>query len=154
MRKLALILVLATTTASAQTATPPTPSNKSDWTRVQVLRMGTQVHIKTQGHGSVRCAVSAVDADSVTCGGVVFPRSTIQYIKDRHRVRSTLVGVAAGYGTAAAVTTAYAEGCKLNCGEGSAVAVGVLDLGLLVATPILFGVYDLTAGTIYKAPRP
>jgi hypothetical protein len=148
MQKSLLAFLLVTTCASAQTAKP----SISDWTRVQVLPMGTQVHIKTQGHGSVRCAVSAADASSVTCGGVVFERSTVKYIKSRHRVRSTLVGVGLGYGTAAGITAAYAEGCKLNCSEGSAVAIGVLDLGLLVATPVVFGVYDLTAGTIYKAP--
>jgi hypothetical protein len=148
MRKLLLAFAIVTTCASAQTAKP----SSSDWTRVQVLKMGTQVHIKTQSHGSVRCAVTAVDPDSVTCGGVVFQRSTIKYIKSRHRVRSTLVGVAAGYGTAAGITTGYAENCKLNCRVGTVAAIGALDLGLLVATPIVFGVSDLTAGTIYKAP--
>jgi hypothetical protein len=154
MRKLALILVLATTTASALTATPPTPSNKSDWTRVRVLAAGTRVHIKTLDHGNIQCAVTSVDADSITCGGVTFQRASITYIKNRHKTRSTLVGVAVGWGTAGAITAGYAESCKLNCKVGTATGVAIFAIGDLVATPILFGVYDLTAGTIYKAPRP
>ena len=154
MRKLVLLVLLAATAASAQTSSPGAPSNKSDWTRVQVLAAGTRVHIKTLDHGNIHCAVNSVDADSITCGGVNFKRTSVSYIKGRHKTRSTLVGVAVGYGTAAGVTAAYAESCKLNCKIGTATGVAVFDIGLLVATPILFGVYDLTAGTLYKAPTP
>ncbi len=130
----------------------PAANSKTDWTHVQVLQKGTQLHIKTVDHGSVHCAVTAVDADSITCGGVPLQRSSIRYIQGRHKLRSTLVGVGVSYGTAAGVTAAYAESCKLNCRVGTATGVAVLDVGLLIATPILFGVTDLTAGTIYKAP--
>jgi hypothetical protein len=150
MPKLLILFVLLATCVSAQT--PKTTASKSDWTRLQVLPKGIQVHIKTLDHGNIHCAVAAVDADSITCGGVAFKRSSIQYIKSRHRVRSTLVGVGVGYGSAAAITAAYAESCKLNCRVGTVTGVAVVDLGLLIATPIVFGVSDLTAGTLYKAP--
>jgi hypothetical protein len=153
MRKLALLFLLAATTASAQTPAAPA-SSKSDWTRVQVLAAGTRVHIKTLDHGNIHCAVNSVDADSITCGGVAFKRSSVRYIKGRHKGRSTLVGAGVGIGAVAGITTAYAESCKLNCSIGTASVVVIFDIAALVATPILFGVYDLTAGTIYKAPTP
>jgi hypothetical protein len=155
MRILLAAALLVATAASAQTSAPtltPTDS-KSDWTRVQVLKMGTNVHIKTLDHGNIRCAIGETSDVSITCGGVVFQRSKILYIKNSHRVRSTLVGFAAGYGTAIGITLAETEHCRdLNCSVGLAAAVVFIDLGLFIATPIVFGVYDLTAGTIYKAP--
>jgi hypothetical protein len=153
MQKLIPVLAFlaASMYASAQN-TPSTASAKSDWTHVQVLPAGTRVHIKTLDHGSLHCKIASVDADSIVCGGVPLQRSSILYIKGRHKVRSTLVGVAVGYGAAAGVTTAYAESCKLNCKVGTFAGIGIFDLATVVATPILFGVYDLTAGTIYKAP--
>ncbi len=117
--------------------------------------MGTSVHIKTNDHGSTRCVVGAVDAESVTCGGVKFNRASILYIKNSHRVRSSLVGLGAGTVVAVAITAGLVEHCRdLNCSTGSALTLAIIDLAAFVATPIVFGVYDLTAGTIYKAATP
>jgi hypothetical protein len=168
MRILILAAALISTGASAQTVAPTAPSAppaaavadaqsapKSDWVRVEALKMGTSIHIKTNDHGSTRCVVGAVDAESVTCGGVKFNRASILYIKNSHRVRSSLVGLGAGAGFALAITVGLAEHCKdLNCSVGSAITLAIIDLAAFVATPIVFGVYDLTAGTIYKAATP
>jgi hypothetical protein len=169
MRILILAAALISTGAFAQTVAPTAPSAppaaaavadaqsapKSDWVRVEALKMGTSIHIKTNDHGSTRCIVGAVDAESITCGGVKFKRASILYIKNSHRVRSSLVGLGAGAGLALAITVGLAEHCKdLNCSVGSAITLAIIDLAAFVATPIVFGVYDLTAGTIYKAATP
>jgi hypothetical protein len=154
MRIFLLAFALVATGACAQTPATPSPtSSKSDWTHVQVLAPGTPIHLKTINHGNVRCAVNSTDATSVTCGGVKFEQSNIRYIKTSHRLRSTLVGLGVGYGAAVAVTAIGAEHCRtLNCSVGYGAYIGLFDLAAVVATPIIFGVNDLTAGTIYRNP--
>jgi hypothetical protein len=129
---------------------------KSDWVHVLALKPGTNVSIRTHDHGKVRCAVAAVEDDSITCGGAVLMRSSIESIKGSHKLRSTMVGFGVAVGASAAVTAVIAASCKVNnsdCLGGAAIAA-IIDLSLFIATPIVFGVYDLTAGTIYKAATP
>jgi hypothetical protein len=154
MRIFLLAFALLATGACAQTPAASVAGRaKSDWVNVQVLSPGTNIHLKTINHGNVRCAVNSTDATSVTCGGVKFDQSTIRYIKSSHRLRSTLVGFGVGYGAAIAVTAIGSEHCRnFNCSGGYLAFIGLFDVGAFIATPIVFGVADLTAGTIYKNP--
>jgi hypothetical protein len=155
MRKILLALLFVVTSASAQTAPHSTPSSStpvSGWQLVQALPPGSKIHIKFFAHHKTDCRVSSVDADSISCDtSAIFKRADIQSIRANHRVRSTLVGLGVGYGAAAAVTAvaARARGCQT---VGCAGAIAVVDLGLLIAVPIIGHVTDFTAGTIYRAP--
>jgi hypothetical protein len=162
MRTLLLATVLLATGASAQTTVALT-ANSTDpgWLKVETLELGKRLHVNTKAHAHIDCLFGKADAETLTCGGVVFKKEDIQSIKPSHRVRSTFVGLGVGYGSAVAVTAiAFAGGDNHNgfgstsrCNSiGCAATIVLVDLSLLIATPIVFHVCDLTAGTIYKAP--
>jgi len=155
MRKILLALLFVVTSASAQTAPTSNPSPATPvtgWQLVQALPPGTKVHIKFFAHHKSDCRVASVDADSISCDtSAVFKRIDIASIRANHRVRSTLVGLGIGYGSAAAITAIAAGrgGCQHI---GCAGAVAIVDVGLLISMPIIGHITDFTAGTIYRAP--
>jgi len=162
MRNLLLATVLLATGASAQTTAAPA-ANTTDpgWLKVETLELGKRLHVNTKTHTHIDCLFGKADAESLTCGGVVFQKDQIQSIKPSHRTRSTFVGLGVGYGSAVATTAiAFAGGQDHNgfgstsrCNSiGCATAIAFVDLTLIIATPIIFHVYDLTSTSIYKAP--
>jgi hypothetical protein len=156
----ALLLAFTGVSASAQASTPSTataPSNaKSSWAGAQALHKGTTIRIKTLDHHKVRCVVGAVDAGSITCSGGTFKAEQIEWIKTSHRLRSTMVGFAVATGITF-VSVAIAASCHsdafLGC-VGVAAVAALVDVGAFIAAPLVFGLNDLTAGTVYRKPEP
>lgn len=149
-----------------QNAAPKTTTqNGPDWTRVQSLAPGTRLRIQSANHKTT-CNFVSADADAVTClpGGttsagtpnaaVVFPRATIQVLKQSHRGRSAIIGAAPGTVLAAGGGVGLAtENCsgQLLCGVGPGV---FLIFGVLLAGvgALIGGLTDFTASTLYRNP--
>jgi hypothetical protein len=160
----ALFLALTGVSASAQTSTPAPISaataaaadSKSDWARAEALKKGTTIRIKTQDRHKVRCVVGAVDAATVTCSGGTFKADQIEWIKTSHRLRSTMVGFAVATGITV-ISVAIADSCHSNAFLGclgAAAVAALVDVGAFIAAPLVFGLNDLTAGTVYRKPEP
>jgi len=162
MRTLLLAAVLLVTGASAQTtAAPAANSTDPGWLKVETLELGKRLHVNTKTHTHIDCLFGKADAESLTCGGVVFKKEDIQSIKPSHRTRSTFVGLGVGYGSAFAVTAIALGGGQNHSGFGSTsrcnsiscgTAIALVDLTLVITAPIVFHIYDLTSTAIYKAP--
>ena len=142
---LLLFCLFAPAAAHSQSPAP------HSWALVQALPAGSKVHIKFFHHSKTDCRVTRVDADTIACDtSATFNRVDISAIRANHRVRSTVVGVALGYGIAFGFTAAATRAG--SCSTGCAATVGIADLGILIATPIISHITDFTAGTLYKAP--
>jgi hypothetical protein len=163
MRTFLLAIVLLATGASAQTTVAAPAANSTDpgWLKVETLELGKRLHVNTKTHTHIDCLFGKADDQTLTCGGVVFKKEDIQSIKPSHRLRSTFVGLGVGYGSALAVTAIAVAGGQNHNGFGTtsrcnsigcATTIAFVDLTLVIATPIVFHVYDLTSTAIYKAP--
>jgi opacity protein-like surface antigen len=158
MRKLvAALLVLATTSATAQqTAQPPVAaaSAGAGWQKVQALAAGTSIKVKTRT-GNATCTLKGVDAGALTCNhgkDIVIQQADILTIRVAHRGRSALVGLAIGGGGGAIVGAASIPSCSGICiisRSTGAVVVGVA--GALIGA-IVGVTTDFTHTTVYKAP--
>ncbi len=160
---LAVILSLgAATRANAQAAAAPLDASSTDsgWLKVETLELGKRLHVNTKQHTHVDCLFGKADAETLTCGGVVFQKADIQSVKPSHRTRSTFVGLGVGYGAAIGLSVAaygkssgnHLVGTDRCNSTACIITVAVVDLTLVIATPILFHIYDLTSTAIYKAP--
>jgi hypothetical protein len=159
-----MTLLIAATAArasgqTAPTAPPDAAATDPGWLKVETLEFGKRLHVNTREHAHIDCLFGKADAETLTCGGVVFQKAQIQSIKSSHRTRSTFVGLGVGYGAAIGVSAAAYAGSSNNyfgsnrCNSTACIiTVAIVDLTLVIATPILFHVYDLTATSIYKAP--
>jgi hypothetical protein len=156
----AMLPLCATMRAGAQSTAVPIDAATTDpgWLKVETLELGRRLHVKTKAHTHVDCLFGKADAETLTCGGVVFQKAQIQSIKPSHRTRSTWVGLGVGYFAAGGVSAAAYAG-KSNqligsnrCNSSACIiTIAVVDIGLPIAMPIIFHVYDLTATAIYKA---
>lgn len=148
MRKLLLFATLLLASGASAQTTPP--STGHGWDRVQALAPGTHIRVHTRSHDRVDCHVHSVSADTLSCGlSVVLQRSEIKSIKTAHRVRSTVIGVVAGYFATGLIALLGADHCN---SVGCAAAVAVVALAVFVGTPIVAFLTDFTASTIYKEP--
>jgi len=148
-------LLALTSAASAQNAAAPIDAATTDpgWLKVETLELGKRLHVNTKEHPHIDCLFGKADAETLTCGGVVFQKANIKSIKPSHRTRSTFVGLGVGYGLAAGVSAAAYAGRDSHCNSTACViTIAFVDLGLLIGTPIVFHIYDLTSTAIYKAP--
>jgi hypothetical protein len=134
-------------------------STDPGWLKVETLELGRRLHVNTKQHTHVDCLFAKADAETLTCGGVVFQKAEIKSIKPSRRVRSTFVGLGTGYLAAGAITAAAFAGTSHQfvgsdrCNSaGCIITVAVVDLAVLIMTPIVFHAFDLTATAIYKAP--
>jgi len=151
MRRLSLALLLLMPLPALAQAASSAPFNDPAWLRVQQLKPGSSLHIKTT-HGTVRCSFRAATPDALTCvkkTDVVLQRTEIKTIGVSHRGRSTLVGLAIGAG-GGAVGGASAGHSGDFVGKGGlatlfGVAFGIIGAGIGAAT-------DFTGGTVYRAP--
>jgi hypothetical protein len=148
MRKLLLFATLLLAPGiSAQTTAP---SSGHGWDRVKALAPGTHIRVHTRSHDRVDCHVHSVSVDTLSCGmSVVLQRSEIKSIKTAHRVRSTIVGVVAGYFGAGLLALLGVEHCN---SVGCAATVAVVALVVFVGSPIVAFLTDFTGATIYKEP--
>jgi hypothetical protein len=156
------LLLSAFASASAQT-TPAAPLDASStdpgWLKVETLELGRRLHVNTKQHTHVDCLFAKADAETLTCGGVVFQKAEIKSIKPSHRVRSTFAGLGTGYLAAGAIAAVAFGGSSHQivgsdrCNSaGCVITVAIVDVAVLIVTPIVFHAFDLTATSIYKAP--
>jgi hypothetical protein len=156
MRLLLLALAFAPTLAlsAQQPIAPGQAPASSSWQHVQALRAGTSINVKARtSHAS--CTLRAVDDDTLTCTrgkDLVFQRSDILTIKDPHRGRSTLVGLAIGGGAGAIAGAVAAGPCNNFCIVGREDVALIFGVGLGAVGAITGALTDFTRSTIYKAP--
>jgi hypothetical protein len=159
--RLATLLIFTTLAAAAQQlaagpqqpALPPTaPPAGSNWQHIQALPSGTNIYLTTRS-GTMRCTLTAVDADSLTCTrgkSTVFQRSEIKTVKLPHRGRSTAILGGVGAGLGVAVVKGLASSWGLRTAKGSVYAGGA-GIGAVVFGPIGYFT-DFARSTVYRAP--
>ena len=143
--------------ATSQAPTPVTtrtPDGTQPWDKIQGLMAGTKIHIKLKTGVKVECRTTTVSAAAVTCDSTAsFKRVDIDSIRSNHRVRSTLIGLGAGYFGAGGLGAAIASS-NHDCGLSAPclLTIAVVVLTVAIVTPIVFHIMDLTATTLYKGP--
>jgi hypothetical protein len=145
---LCLLLFITSQRAFSQGAAPPA----TGWSRVQQLKPGATLHIKTTTHTSIGCAFQSADDNSLTCtnkSSHTLQRTEIRSISMPHRGRSTLTGLAIG-GGGGIITGAASIPNGQIVGKGTGAAV--LGVGFGVIGAIIGFATDFTHSTIYRAP--
>ena len=127
----------------------------SNWSRVQVLPLGTFLRISTRT-STLTCKFTSAAVDSLSCqrgpNATVLQKSEIRSIQVPHHGRSALIGAAIGGAvgaTIAAVSTQADKGQIQSVSKGAVVGVSGLA-GAIIAAPVGW-FSDFTRSTIYRA---
>ena len=139
----ALLLALVSISAPARSI-PDT-----QWAKVQQLKPGTTLHVKT-AQASTKCDFRSANSTALICthgADTTIPRTDIRSISISHRGRSTLIGLVAGgdIGAAAGAAAGKPDGI-INRSETAGifgVAAGIVGAAIGAAT-------DFTHSTIYR----
>jgi hypothetical protein len=151
-------LFLAMTLLSALSALaqkPLQPAAGSNWQHVQALPAGTTIYLKA-GHINLRCALTSVDADTLTCSHgkpITFQRASINSIKVPRRAMSA--ALMAGAGAGVGVLTVELVDATVFHGFGGGRVKGTVWAGGAGIGAVVFGSIGYFAdpgrSTIYKA---
>lgn len=155
-----LPFLLACVVAPAQqTSSPGAPAAPagSDWQHVQVLPVGTAIHIQARSSHAL-CALTAVDADSISClrdTGVgnkplTFQRSDVRTIKLARRGHSAVLGGAVAGGAGALAGAIQATQSHYFAVKGAFPMIYGF-IGIFAGAPLGY-ISDFSASTIYRAP--
>ena len=151
------LVLLAPISAVPQQALPSAPEPSPDWQQVERLPHGARVYLNTTTR-HLSCGVQSVEADTLHCGGgadSVFQRPEIKSIKQAHRGRSLLAGMAVGAGIGAIIGVASGpRSCTPNTfclqvlNRADTAALGAA-FGGVVGVPVGYFT-DFTRSTVYK----
>ena len=145
MRKiLSLVLILCgVTTATAQQAPA---SMRDEWPRVEALKNGAAVHVRTDTR-KVTCAISKVDDQSLSCldhgAPLMLTRAEIKSVSVNHLGRSMLIGLGIGAGGGAIIGAAVGR-------NGSFVPRGAAAAALAAVGGIIGLIIGATTGSFPK----
>jgi hypothetical protein len=153
MLKQALLVAVLTVPVAARAAT----TVRSDWSAVQAVAPGTDVHINARTRHTI-CTLKSVGTDTLVCNrntgvgtkDLTFQRSEITAVKLARRGRSAVFGAAIAAGAGASIGAI--EGSRSNYfAVKGAFAMIYAFAGAFAGAPFGY-LTDFSATTIYRAP--
>ena len=146
---------LPATQPTAALPNAPTPE-VSNWQRIQALPVATYIQVSAR-NSHMPCTLKAVDTGTLTCErdtgvgfkDVVFPRSEIEKVKIKHRIRSAFIAAVVG-ATVGAVGGGLAERNNHYFAVPAAFPMIWGFTGLFAGAPTGY-LSDFAATTVYRA---